>query len=115
MIAEMTLETAGSDGGADVSSAESASCKRRSLRPVLDLTEANRLRDDMIRFATEGDILLDASAVERMSTPCVQVLLSAGRTMASGRKIFKISNPSDAFGSAIAELGLQAEFDKWME
>jgi anti-anti-sigma regulatory factor len=85
-----------------------------ALPQVLDLTAAQDLRDSMIRLSTEHGILLDASGVERMSTPCIQVLLAAGRAVDISGKSFKIVRASDVFRTAIADLGLHAEFSNWM-
>jgi chemotaxis protein CheX len=85
-----------------------------ALPQILDLTEAQNLRDSMIRASAERSIVLDASSVERMSTPCIQVLLGAGRAADVSRKPFKIVNASDVFRSAIDDLGLHAEFSNWM-
>jgi chemotaxis protein CheX len=85
-----------------------------ALPPILDLTQAQNLRDSMIRLCGERSVVLDASAVERMSTPCVQVLMAAGRAAEVSRNSFKIVSASAVFQTAIADLGLQAEFSNWM-
>lgn len=98
----------------DVVAQPAGACESHALPQILDLTEAHNLRDNMIRLCGEPGILLDASGVERMSTPCVQVLLAAGRAAEVSRKSFKIVKASDVFRAAIADLGLQAEFRNWM-
>ncbi|MGJ5179360.1 STAS domain-containing protein [Bradyrhizobium oligotrophicum] len=85
------------------------------LSSMLDLTQAAHLRDEMVRIAGRGGIVLDASGVERMSTPCVQILLAAARGAQAANKPFKITQASELFLTALAELGLQDEFDNWME
>jgi anti-anti-sigma regulatory factor len=82
---------------------------------MLDLVQALHLRDDMLRLAGDDCILLDAAVVERMSTPCAQILLAAGRAARASDKSFKITNASEVFRTAIAALGLQADFSNWME
>jgi len=82
-----------------------------TLPQSLDLTQAQALRDTLTDLADHGAVALDASSVERMSTPCVQVLLAAGRASAP----FKILNASDAFKSALVDLGLQQTFSKWVD
>jgi chemotaxis protein CheX len=98
----------------DIVALPAGACEPHTLPQILDLTEAQNLRDIMIRLSGEQDILLDAGGVERMSTPCVQVLLAAGRGAEISRKSFKIVNASDVFRTAIADLGLHAEFSNWM-
>lgn len=86
-----------------------------TLPQMLDLVQATHLRDDMVRLVGADELELDAAAVERMSTPCVQVLLAAGRAAQASKKTFKIINASEIFRTAIADLGLQSEFGKWMD
>ncbi|MGJ4891869.1 STAS domain-containing protein [Bradyrhizobium sp. HKCCYLRH3099] len=85
------------------------------LPQMLDLTQASQLRDEMVRLASAGDIVLDASGVERMSTPCVQILLAAARGAGAAHKSFKITQASELFRTAVTELGLGDELDHWME
>ncbi len=86
-----------------------------ALPQMLDLTQAVQLRDEMIRLVNAGDVALDASGVERMSTPCVQILLAAGRGARAANRSFKITQASELFKTAIADLGLRNEFENWME
>lgn len=81
---------------------------------VLDLTQAQNLRDTMVARLSGGRLVLDASAVERMSTPCAQVLLSAGRAADLASSSYQIINASEVFRTALADLGLEAEFNNWM-
>ena len=85
-----------------------------TLPAVLDLTEAQNLRDTMAAMLGNRPLLLDASAVERMSTPCSQVLLAAGRAADRAGLPFRINGASEVFKTALADLGLQSEFKKWM-
>lgn len=98
-----------------ISDAADSSDVPHALSQMLDLVQATHLRDDMMRLARGEDIQLDAAAVERMSTPCAQVLLATGRAAQASKKSFKIINASETFRTAIADLGLQSEFGKWMD
>jgi anti-anti-sigma regulatory factor len=84
------------------------------LSSVLDLVQAQVLRDDLIRLLQDGAMVLDAGAVERMSTPCAQVLLAAGRAAEAAGTNLQIVNASEGFRSALADLGLQTEFKHWV-
>ena len=95
--------------------AEAASATAYPLPQMLDLMQASQLRDDLIRLSGHESILLDASGVERMSTPCAQILLAAGHGAKAANKLFKITQASELFRTAIADLGLRHEFDNWME
>jgi anti-anti-sigma regulatory factor len=81
---------------------------------VLDLARAAELRDDMIRLLAQGALVLDAGAVERMSTPSLQVLLAAGRAAEGAGSGFQIVNASEGFRAAVVDLGLEAEFKNWV-
>jgi anti-anti-sigma regulatory factor len=85
-----------------------------ALPQVLDLVQARELRDDMVRLLAQGTLVLDAGAVERMSTPSLQVLLAAGRAADDAGGGFQIVNASEGFRAAVADLGLEAEFKNWM-
>jgi anti-anti-sigma regulatory factor len=65
--------------GEDVTPGQESRQLQNKLPAVLGLTEAQSLRDTLAALLGGGSLLLDASAVERMSTPCAQVLLAAGR------------------------------------
>jgi chemotaxis protein CheX len=109
-----TKISAGSQGlGADVTPRQDSGDMNR-LPQVLDLTQAQNLRDTMVARLSDGPRILDASAVERMSTPCAQVLLAAGRAADLAGSAFQIINASDVFRTALADLGLEAEFNNWM-
>jgi chemotaxis protein CheX len=97
--------------------AATASSPSRGIHPLpqtLDLTQAEALRGDLTGLLGTGALLLDAAAVERMSTPCVQVLLAAGLAAEAASHPIQIVNASDAFRAAVADLGLQSRFSKWM-
>jgi two-component system, chemotaxis family, chemotaxis protein CheY len=78
------------------------------LPATLDLAAAEGLLATFVQVLTSGGSLrLDASEVETLTLPCVQVILSAIRTY--GR--VTIENPSTGFASAFADLGLSWEED----
>ena len=85
-----------------------------ALPQVLDLTRAQSLRDLLVTLINRGSVALDAAAVERMSTPCAQVLLAAGRAAAAAGADYKILNASAPFRTALDDLGLEQEFSMWM-
>jgi two-component system, chemotaxis family, chemotaxis protein CheY len=75
---------------------------RLKLPAVLDLAAAEAFLDTMCRqMPAEGEMHLDASAVEVLTLPCIQILLSA---LQGGQAA--IHDPSAAFISAFEDLGL---------
>jgi len=85
-----------------------------ALPQILDFSAARSLRDTISPLVVLGAMTLDASMVERMSTPCMQVLLATGRAAQSLGASFTIINASPVFLSAIVDLGLQADFSDWV-
>ena len=84
------------------------------LEAVMDLTMADSLRNQfMERLSLTGNVSVDASAVDVMTSPCVQVLLSAAQSLAKhGRKIDFIS-PSEGFVATFDELGVSNSHEGW--
>ena len=71
------------------------------LPKVLDLTAAITLHESILREAqAAGGVRVDASEVEVLTLPCLQILLAAKRDT----KVW-IDQPSDAFMQAFADLG----------
>ncbi|WP_298723103.1 STAS domain-containing protein [uncultured Ferrovibrio sp.] len=64
-------------------------------------------------MAQGGKVVIDASAVDRLSTPCVQILLSAAQHMEQNGISFVIKSPSDSFVTAFDDLGLFSYLMKW--
>jgi chemotaxis protein CheX len=87
---------------------------RYRVPATLDLTAARDLRERLVAMLSGRDVVLDASAVERMSTPCMQVLLAAGRSADAAKVSFQIVDASDAFRAAVADLGLEKPFCNWV-
>ena len=84
------------------------------LPAILDITRAQDLHATMIARVKGGAVVVDASAVERVSTPCIQVLLAAARSAEQVGTSFRISNASEALVAALADLGLSEEFKNWV-
>lgn len=84
-----------------------------ALPSALDRGAAAGLRDRLLRLRGR-DLLLDASGVERLHAPCLQVLLSAAETWArDGRRLGLTScsnaflDQAEAFGVEITDLTSQ--------
>lgn len=92
----------------------SDSGRRLVLAPVLDILMAAPLRELLRESLIVGARLeVDASAVERMSTPCVQVLVAASRAFAEKGVDLVILRPTEAFMGALFELGLFSVVAEW--
>lgn len=82
-----------------------------ALQSVLDITGAPAL----LQVCTEvqddkRDILIDASDVERITTPAFQVLISLYKTRKAAGLATSISAASNVFNDAMAALGLSQFF-----
>jgi len=78
------------------------------LLATLDLSAAEALRRDLATQLSAGGILLDGSAVERVATPCLQVLAAAAAMARDSNQTFRLYQASDALRAATFDLGLNA-------
>jgi anti-anti-sigma regulatory factor len=78
------------------------------LPAVADLTEAGPLKQRLEQALASGSgLTVDASAVQRISSPCLQVLVAGMAAFAkAGGASLSISNPSEAFRETASVLGL---------
>ena len=82
----------------------------------LDLVAATTLKERLIEAVDrDGAVVIDASSVERLTTPCVQVLVAAAQFLAGQDKSLMVKDPSEAFVSAFSDLGLEDVLQQWVE
>ncbi len=85
-----------------------------TLPNMLNLGAAEELRENFIQQLVVGtDINIDASNVDTITTPCLQVLISAGRSFEEVGNKVSIQNPTVAVVAAFEDLGLIEYFEKW--
>jgi anti-anti-sigma regulatory factor len=77
------------------------------LPPLLDLAAAEPLRRALAAAIADGGIALDGAAVERVATPCLQILAAAAAACAKKLLPFRLHHPSGALNDAITDLGLR--------
>lgn len=86
------------------------------LPAILDPVAAAPLADGLRAALGAGSgLTIDASAVERLSTPAVQVLLAAARSCEQADRPFRIRRPTDAFAAALTDLGLAGRMAEWLQ
>ncbi|NKC31268.1 STAS domain-containing protein [Roseomonas sp. BU-1] len=78
------------------------------LAASLDLTAAEPLCQALRVRLDDATLAIDGSAVERISTPCLQVLAAAHAGAVARGTAFRLHAPSEALRQAIDELGLSA-------
>jgi len=84
------------------------------LLPILDMAAAAGLLTSLQSCAAEhSNITLDSEEVERVSTPCVQVILAASFKIIKAGGSFSIMNMSPGFERGMRDLGLSEYIDIW--
>jgi len=76
------------------------------LPASLDLTAALPLCEALRTLLEEGAMRLDARDVERISTPCLQVLAAAASSARARGIAFRLERASVVLAEAITDLGL---------
>ncbi len=95
---------------------EEAGQVRLGLPSDLDLAMAQPLVDSLRHgFATSDRVTVQADAVERVSTACVQALLAASRHAADAGQSLIIAQPSEVLAEACDDLGLSAWLKQWSQ
>lgn len=98
----------------DLKLESSDDASRLDLPPVMDIAVAGELHGALRQAAERGmPLTINAESVERMSTPCAQVLLAAANTMTRSNMAFTLASPSDGFIEAFSDLGLFPVLKQW--
>lgn len=85
-----------------------------ALPAQLDIAALQGLKEELLAAAAlEGDLAIDASQVERVGTPAVQLLLAAARAFSGSGRRFALRSASGTLSAAFADLGLAAELREW--
>lgn len=84
--------------------------KSVALPAIVDLDSLDGIRDGLVDAIEEGPVTVSASAVERVSTNALFMLISAAETARRNQFDFAIEQPSAALTAAIERLGLGAQF-----
>jgi chemotaxis protein CheX len=82
--------------------------KTISLAAVLDLNEASALRGKLMGLRG-GNVVVDASGVERVGALCVQVIMAAAKTWDEDKLSFTFSKVSDAFQKTLQLIGVNID------
>ncbi len=82
-----------------------------TLPPILDIHHAAALLENTKSWGdSRGHLYINASSVERVTTPALQILLALLTYRRNHRRPASIQAPTDAFIQAIATLGLEPFF-----
>ena len=84
------------------------------LPPIVDLAYASQLKAVLVEALDLGKgLVVDAGEVQRISTPCLQVLAAAAKSFALAGEAslaLVISEASEAFSDAVTTLAISSEF-----
>lgn len=87
-----------------------------TLLPILDMSAAESLLTSLRScVSAQSHFVLDAAAVERISTPCIQVLLAAAFKIEKNGGRFSIKNVTPTFERGMRDLGLSDYLSNWSE
>lgn len=78
------------------------------LSAVLDLNEASALHGKLMSMRG-SDIVIDASAVDRVGVQCAQVLVAGARAWEDDKKSFSVEKASDAYQKTMQLIGINTE------
>jgi chemotaxis protein CheX len=88
--------------------AKKAASGSLALAPVLDLNEASVLHGKLMSMRG-SNIVIDASAVERVGVQCAQVLVAGAKAWQADKKTFEIEKASDAFDKTMQLIGINED------
>ncbi|MGF0537411.1 STAS domain-containing protein [Agrobacterium sp. ES01] len=78
------------------------------LSAVLDLNEASTLRESLLSLRGKP-LAIDASEVERVSTPCVQVLMAGAKAWEEDKKSYSFASVSETFTKTLQLIGVNID------
>lgn len=85
-----------------------------SLPVECDMQWARAFHERLLEHAAfDQDVEIGAEAVERMTTPAVQVLVALSRALEAERSRLVVRSPSPAFLGAFSDLGLGEMAGHW--
>ncbi len=84
------------------------------LPAIVDITCAAILYKELHEACEHaGRLVVKAAAVERMTTPAVQLITSLAVSLKQQNKQLVIAEPADAVVNVFSDLGLTAQFNEW--
>ncbi len=84
------------------------------LPSILDLLAAEGLKDKVVSILDGGEsLVLDASEVSRITTPCVQILIAASTELQANHNDLKLAASSQVFEDAMRDLGFENFLNSW--
>jgi anti-anti-sigma regulatory factor len=81
------------------------------LNEVMDISYASNFHGDMTKIFSKkfSAFVFDASKIQRLTTPCIQIIISVAKTCVDKNIEFSINNPSDLTQKVFNDLGLTSQ------
>ena len=80
----------------------------------MDIMAAEEIKQLLLEAINNAaNIVVDAAKVERLTTPCIQLLIAFDQELKNQNTTFKITNASDAFINALEDVGLDEKYQEW--
>lgn len=84
------------------------------LPVALDIAAAEGLYQLIVEnLDYENDLIVDVGEIECISTPCIQILVSASNALSIKGLRLRVKNKNDEFSEKMTLLGLNDELLKW--
>ena len=85
-----------------------------TLARELDLLAAEALKNDLLALLhKDSDLIINGGEVERVATPCIEVLVAAAAAFGEGGRSFKIAEPSPSLCDSFEAVGLADRIELW--
>lgn len=84
-----------------------------NLPSVVDITSAQTLYQDLTHASHAHKLVIHAENVQRITSPGVQLLLAAEKSLSASGGSLSVVSPSDAFKQTLVDLGLDSQLKKW--
>ena len=85
-----------------------------TLSRELDLLAAEALKNDLLALLhKDGNLLINGDEVERVATPCIEVLVAAAAAFDEMGRSFKIAEPSPSLCDSFEAVGLADRIELW--
>lgn len=85
-----------------------------SLDRNLDISKSEKLKLELINAINKSvDVEIDSSMVDRITTPCIQLIVLADHELSQSNNRLFVSNPSDVFEKAFQDIGLTDMLESW--
>lgn len=85
------------------------------LPEVMDISAAEGIKNLFLgSLSGEGDIVIDASKVEKFTSPAIQLLVALEKSLEGVERNIVINNPSETFQNSCKILGITEQYNKWV-